>query len=499
MRKHLLPLLLALILLLSACAPAAPSAPSGSCVHADANSDNLCDLCSISLLVVYDFYAINDLHGKLDDADGHPGVDELTTFLKNARTANPNSIFLSSGDMWQGSYESNTTGGLIMTEWMNELGFASMTLGNHEYDWGSDAIRQNAAIAEFPMLAINIYDRETNERADYCQASTVVDRGGLQIGIIGAMGDCYSSIATDKSADVYFKTGRELTNLVKAEADRLRGQGVDFIVYSIHDGYGRSQNSAVSSSQLSSYYDTSLSDGYVDLVFEGHTHQGYRLIDDRGVYHLQNRGDNKGGISHARVLINRVTGSYTVREAQLVSTGRYSDLEDDPIVDSLLEKYAEQIAPAYKVVGFNDRYLSSSQLGQLIADCYYRLGLEEWGDEYDIILGGGLVSVRSPYNLPAGEVTYGMLQTLVPFDNVLTLCSIRGSDLIRKFLETDNSKYYICTADYGTIDPAATYYLVTDTYTAYYAPNRLTVIEEYTDGIYARDLLADYFASGSPN
>ena len=491
MRKHLLPLLLALVLLLSACAGATSS---GDCSHADANDDNLCDRCSRSLLVVYDFYAINDLHGKLDDADGQPGVDELTTYLKNARTANPNSIFLSTGDMWQGSYESNMTGGLIMTEWMNDLGFASMTLGNHEYDWGSDAIRENAAIADFPMLAINIYDRETNQRVDYCQASTVVDKGGLQIGIIGAMGDCYSSIATDKSADVYFKTGRELTKLVKAEADRLRSQGVDFIIYSIHDGYDRSQSGAVGSSQLSSYYDTSLSDGYVDLVFEGHTHQGYRLIDDRGVYHLQNRGDNKGGISHARVLINSVTGSYTVRDAQLVSTGKYSDLDDDPIVDTLLDKYAEQIAPAYKVVGFNPRYMDSSQLGQLIADCYYRLGVKEWGDEYDIILGGGLVSVRSPYNLPAGNVTYGMLQTLVPFDNVLTLCSVRGSDLISKFLETTNSKYYICTADYDTIDPTATYYLVTDTYTAYYAPNRMTVIEEYLPDVFARDLLADYFA-----
>ena len=158
MRKHLLPLLLALVLLLSACS----GATSGECSHADANNDNLCDRCSRSLLVVYDFYAINDLHGKLDDADGQPGVDELTTYLKNARTANPNSIFLSTGDMWQGSYESNMTGGLIMTEWMNDLGFASMTLGNHEYDWGSDAIRENAAIADFPMLAINIYDRETN-------------------------------------------------------------------------------------------------------------------------------------------------------------------------------------------------------------------------------------------------------------------------------------------------------------------------------------------------
>ena len=497
MKKYFLPLLLALVLLLSACAPAAGG--NGPCAHADGNDDAICDLCSASLLEVFDFYTINDLHGKLDDADSHPGVDELTTFLKNARSTNTNSIFLSAGDMWQGSSESNLTGGLIMTEWMNELGFTSMTLGNHEYDWGSDAIRKNAEIAQFPLLAINIYDRETGERAEYCQPSTVVERSGLQIGIIGAMGDCYSSIATDKSGDVYFKVGKELTAMVKDEADRLRDQGVDFIVYVIHDGYEKSRSGSVTSvskSDLSSYYDTSLSDGYVDLVFEGHTHQGYRLVDEYGVYHLQHRGDNKGGISHARVMINRITGSYTVRTAELITTDTYSGLEDDPIVDQLLEKYQEQISQASKIVGYNDRYLNSDAISQLVADCYYRAGVEKWGDQYEITLGGALVSVRSPGYLSAGYLTYGELQTVLPFDNVLTLCSIKGSDLNRRFLETTDTRYYICTGDYGTIDPNGTYYIITDSYSAYYAPNKLTVIEEYGDGIFARDLLADYFAAG---
>ena len=54
---------------------------------------------------------------------------------------------------------------------------------------------------------------------------------------------------------------------------------------------------------------------------------------------------------------------------------------------------------------------------------------------------------------------------------------IRGSDLVSKFLETDNSAYHIKTTDYGKsirqkIDPKATYYVVTGSYTADYAYNR---------------------------
>ena len=136
-----------------------------------------------------------------------------------------------------------------------------------------------------------------------------------------------------------------------------------------------------------------------------------------------------------------------------------------------------------------------------MADLYYAEGLKKWGEEYDIVLGGGYISIRSPKRLEIGNVTYGQLQTLFPFDNELMLCSVKGRDLLSKFFETDNSNYFI---DYGTygeevyknIDMDATYYIVTDSYSAYYAPNKLTVVEEYGDGIFARDLLAEYMESG---
>ena len=257
--------------------------------HTDENSDGKCDDCGISVLISFDFYAINDLHGKFADTDSNVGVDELTTYLKSTYKSDENPIFLSSGDMWQGSFESNATRGMILTDWMNELDFVSMTLGNHEYDWGEEYIEANEDAAEFPFLAINIYERSTNERVDYCEPSILIDRGGMKIGIIGAIGDCYSSISSDKVEDIYFKTGSALTSLVKAESDRLRAAGADYIVYSIHDGHDQSSSAPgkISSSQLSSYYDVSLSDGYVDLVFEGHTHKNYVLEDQHGVYHCR--------------------------------------------------------------------------------------------------------------------------------------------------------------------------------------------------------------------
>ncbi|MBR3591833.1 MAG: bifunctional metallophosphatase/5'-nucleotidase [Clostridia bacterium] len=482
----------------------AASGDTGCKKHKDSNKDEICDVCKKSVIVYVDFYNINDLHGKLDDGDGHIGVDELTTYLKNARKTDDHSFFISSGDMWQGQAESNMTKGIIMTDWMNELDFTAMAIGNHEYDWGGEYIKQNADFAEFPFLAINIYDRATNKLVDYCKPSVMVDAGAVQIGFIGAIGDCYSSIAVDKCDDVYFKVGSQLTSLVKAEADELRHNGADYIVYILHDGYGSSNygsTTQISSSQIRSYYDVALSDGYVDLVFEGHTHQGYRLIDEHGVYHIQNRGDNKGGISHAEVAINSVTNESEITEAELVSTSQYQNLNDDPIVDKLLEKYKDQISAANEVLGYNRTYRDDEELEQLVAKLYYEVGVKEWGNKYKIVLGGGFLRTRSPYNLYAGDVTYGQLSSLFTFDNQITLCAVKGRDLKRKFFETNHSDYFISYGDYGNsvrnnIDLNATYYIVVDNYTADYSYNNLTIVERYDPNVFARDLLADYIKKG---
>lgn len=477
-------------------------APIDRDAHTDEDNDGSCDDCGISVIITFDFYALNDLHGKFDDTDSQGGVDELSTYLANAYNTDDNVILLSSGDMWQGSFESNSTKGLIITDWMNELDFVSMTLGNHEYDWGEESIKANVALAEFPFLAINIYERDTNERVDYVKSSVLVERGGMKIGIIGAIGDCYSSISGDKVEEVYFKTGAALTELVKAESEKLRAEGADYIVYSIHGGFGsNSSASMVQTSSLRGYYDASLSrDGYVDLVFEGHTHRSYAFEDEYGVPHLQNGGDNSG-ISHVEVRLNYANGYDRVSVSEIIKPSRYANLEDHPIVDELLEKYADQVDAGKLVLGQNSRLRNSTELKGLVADLYYEAGIERWGDKYDIALGGGFISVRSPYDLAAGEVKYSDLNSLLPFDNQLVLCSIKGRDLKNKFFETNNSNYYIAYGDYGAsirnnIDYNATYYIITDTYCSSYAYNNLTVVEYYDAGVYARDLIADYIRAG---
>lgn len=518
MKKTLLSLIIVISLLLSSCQlPCLKHKDSDldglcdkcgrdagiTCVeHTDDDGNTVCDVCKRSVIISFDFYSINDLHGMVTESAGQPGIAGLSSYLADKRADADNMILLSTGDMWQGSSESNLTYGALVTDWMNELGFTSMTLGNHEFDWGEERIEENAELAEFPMLAINVYDKLTNERIDYCYPSTVIRKDGVSIGIIGAIGDVYSSISYDCVKDVYFKVGDELTELVKAESERLRGEGVDYVIYALHDGYSGSSRTKteVKDYEISSYYDIELSDGYVDLVFEGHTHSSYILEDSEDVLHMQAGGQNDG-ISCVKVDINAVTGEDVTRGQSLIKSSTYEQYSEHPVLDNLLEKYAEAIAPAYRELGYNSKSRSSEEIKQLVARLYYEFGVENWGDEYELVLGGGYLSVRYPYRLYSGTLKYSDLYSVLPFDNTLVLCSISGYDLYYRFIVTENEDYYVHLGEWGesvkeSIDLNATYYLITDTYTSTYAPNNLTEIERYDLPVYARDLLADYVESG---
>ena len=446
-------------------------------------------------IVSLELFALNDMHGNVEDSSNGLGIAKTSTLLKTYPDTLDDTLYISQGDMWQGSAPSNLTHGLLVNDWMNQLNFTSMTVGNHEFDWSTSYVKTNAGLAEFPYLGINVYSHETDQRVDYLDPSVIVNKNGVKVGIIGAIGDCYGSIAASMVQDIYFKVGEDLTNLVKQEATRLRNEeGCDMIIYSLHEG-------SESTSSLDTPYDTSLSNGYVDLVLEGHTHKNYVLQDSYGVYHIQSAGYNKS-INYIKVDVNTTKNTCSVVKTKSIYTNDYKNsLSDDTAALALFTKYEDQISGANEVLGYNSSYRSDAYLEQLVADLYLQYGLSKWGSTYNIYLGGGYIKTRSPYSLSRGDVTYADLLKLFPFNNDLQLCSISGYNLNYKFVNTFSEDYYIKLSSYGeantSINFSATYYVVVDNYTSDYTSNGLTVIENYTaEEFYARDMLAEYIRNG---
>ena len=326
----------------------------------------------------------------------------------------------------------------------------------------------------------------------------MVEKSGVRIGVIGAIGDCYTSIAAEQVEDVYFLVGDDLTELVKAESTKLREYGADVIVYVLHD----------SGSSYGSYYDTTLSKGYVDVVFEGHTHQKVHKQDAFGVWHLQAGGDNNMGLSHVTLDVNTVAGTVDVSTAEIVYKSSYEYMADDPIVDQLLKKYESELSRVNEVLGENDYERDYDSLAAFMAEAMYLAGEERWGDDekYNgkIVLGGGYINVRSPYYLPAGKVTYGDIYPLFTFDNPLVLCEVKGDRLKSQFINSDN---YVCyygedgSSIKNNVDRTATYYVVVDTYCANYdyaGKGFLEIVEYYDDArqFFSRDALAKFIKEG---
>jgi len=444
--------------------------------------------------ITVDVFASNDTHGLVSDSGESLGIAKVATYLKEQKVNNENTLILSSGDMWQGTAESSLTYGSLMTEWMNEVGYASMTYGNHEFDWGTSYIAKNDEIANFPFLGINIYDNSTSARWEYASPSLCVNYGELKIGIIGAIGDCYDSISSSLVSGISFKTGNELTSLVKEESTRLRKEGADVIIYSLHDGYSSYASGTLNDSSLSSYYDVSLSEGYVDLVFEAHTHQQTVYMDSNSVYHLQ-ASANHTHLSHAKFTYDFASKSLSVTTAEAVNLESYSSLKEDDDSLAIISKYDDVIGDINKTIGTNSTKRNSTALAKLVASLYLEAGLSKWSD-YQIILGGGYIKARSPYNLSKGDITYADLFALFPFNNDIVLVRATGKKINAM---SNMNNYHIKESDYAssiTIEEDERYYIVTDTYSLDYAANGFIYVDTYQSGVYARDLLKDYASKG---
>ncbi len=473
-------------------------------IHVDQDENKKCDICQIDTVVNLTLLAINDFHGMFEDGETQPGVDELTTYIKSLYADDSAyELLVSSGDMWQGSAESGLTKGAIVTEWMNQLGFASMTLGNHEFDWGAEYIRSNASLANFPLLGINIIDKTTGQRADYAQPSVIVERGGAKIGIIGSIGNIINSISGEFNQDIEFLKSSKLVQLVQDEAKRLREEeGCNFIVYSKHNG-DESESGSKTSALDNALTNKASGKGYVDIVLEAHSHKNYIKRDNNGVYYVQ-AGSYNSAMSSTSIQIDIVNNTATVEKPKLVSSSTYGSetIQDDEIVDTLMSKYFPEDSdsntlqnPYTTVLGNNSSVRSSNEIADMVAKLMLDAAVDRW-QEHDIVVAGGTINVRSPYSLYQGEVTYAQIYQLLTFDNRIVLCTTDGFTIKSKFGGSGLKAAFNSGVDVSSLEDDQTYYVVVDTYTAYKTFNNLTVVEFYDNYTFPRDLVADYISRG---
>jgi len=113
----------------------------------------------------------NDEHGWMEPTERYGGAAGMMGLWKEKEgyTEDGPFLVLSGGDMWTGPAISTWTHGESMTAVLNAMGYDAAAIGNHEFDWKIDGIKERANQAEFPFLSANIKEKETGDQADWAQ------------------------------------------------------------------------------------------------------------------------------------------------------------------------------------------------------------------------------------------------------------------------------------------------------------------------------------------
>lgn len=449
-------------------------------------------------------YSINDTHGAIsEDSDSStyiPGMANLDYSIKSDPDYDENfSVILSAGDMSQGTGISNISRGQCMMECMNAMGIDAMALGNHEFDWGVDVIDQMKETADFPFLGINILNEDDGKIIDQSQASTIIEKGSLKIGVVGSI---YRYIKNSISASQI--EGIEFVDdepLVTSEVERLKEEEkCDVVVVLTHQGGN--------TSAVSNY----LTDSNISGIFGGHNHAfSCDISSDNNRYFLE-AGSSSRAYSKL-VLTKNSDGSYSVEDGETNYIYENECINaSSPEIESIEEKYLSLYGDELvEIIGERDAAMNKNQLGTLVTEAmmYYA---EEVCQVDDISVavhnrGGIRTTWTSETKNENGmyDITYDDLFQMMPFDNEVQYVELTGDKMIeactsyydyhsKDFTEID-SKYYI---DGNEIDESETYkvlaidYIITrDDNPCYQGGDEGTPINGV---VYTRDIIEDYIS-----
>lgn len=386
---------------------------------------------SLTVLHTNDFHARFEPISKYDstcDAESNAagecfgGTARLVTSVAEARARSNNAILVDGGDQFQGTLFYTYYKGAMAAEFMNKLGYDGMTVGNHEFDDGPEVLRGFMDSVNFPVLMSNADVSGEALLADVLQKSTIIERGGEKIGMIGLTPENTDELASP-GPNVIFT---ESVQAVQGEIDKLTAEGVNKIILLSHGGYAMDQKVAAGTTGL-------------DVIVGGHTNT---LLGDmegaEGPYPTMVNGvailsayaygkflgelnvifDDDGNIIEA-------VGQPILIDGQVV--------EDEPTVARIAELAQPLEEIRNKVVADAAEALDGDRancrarectMGNAIADAMLDR-VKDQGIEIAIQNGGGIRA-----SIDAGEVTMGEVLTVLPFQNTLSTFQVTGETIV---------------------------------------------------------------------
>ncbi len=213
----------------------------------------------------------NDTHSQIDpipDNDkqwgGKGGVARRATLVKEVRRQNPNTLMVDAGDVFQGTPYFNFYKGEVEYKSMSLIGYDVVTLGNHDFDNGVDALAAAMKFANFEFVSTN-YDVRGTPLESRVKPYAVRTLGDVRVGLFGLGISPDNLITPDNFKGVkYLDPVRMARGAVRLLRDREKCQ---LVVGMSHLGYyPNPKGDEVGDTQVAAQVSG------IDFIASGHTH-----------------------------------------------------------------------------------------------------------------------------------------------------------------------------------------------------------------------------------
>jgi len=351
------------------------------------------------------FLQINDVYSTVP-IDGLGGLARVATIKQQIAAAGKTPVLVIAGDFLSPSVASSVFKGEQMMAALNAAGLDFATLGNHEFDFGSDLLIQRMAEAKWQWIVSNVVDTNTGKPIGNAAPYVVKTYGSLKVGIIGL---CLTSeeITPDNLQHL------RLIDPMEAAATyipQLRSAGANIIVAITH---------------LSFAEDRALAQRFpdIDLIIGGHEHFPITATENRTL--ISKAGSDAKFV--ARLDLNRRDDGVTERFFELIPVT--ASIPDDPKTAAVVNEFEARLGTALDVVVGTSRIgldadsvrmrAGETNLGDFVADAIRA----EVGADVTILNSG---SIRGDRIYPAGPITRRTIVAIQPFGSVVCKVAVPG-------------------------------------------------------------------------
>jgi 5'-nucleotidase len=211
----------------------------------------------------------NDTHSQLEPTDANAvknadmgGYARRMGVINKIRQQEKHVLLVDAGDFSQGTPYYNYFKGRVEVEGYNMMGYDAITLGNHEFDNGMDALSTILSLADFPVVVSN-YDVSNSSISALVKPYIVLKKGNIRIGVMGLGVNPAGLIMESNYKGVAYKdpvkTAQDISSILKNR------EKCDVIVCLSHLG-------SDSTSTNVNDFDIARQTEYINVIIGGHSH-----------------------------------------------------------------------------------------------------------------------------------------------------------------------------------------------------------------------------------